>query len=165
LNQPSSSLWTVSKMLDEQMLKHGNSLALWGEKIYMTFTGGILRSQKFCAYLSRRSCLGSAPVAPERLTQHMLRHVHARKKMAPALDSGASSARRGGGSLWTPRPRARRPSATLGSGASSARRWGHMVAPTRFGGHLSGASWTRRRLTRGGGAFGASTPCALLVLY
>ena len=69
----------------------------------------------------------------------------------------------GSGSLWT--PRARRPSATLGSGASSARRRGRMVAPTRFGGPLSGASSMRRRLPRGGGAFGASPPCALLILY
>ena len=93
------------------------------------------------AGLSRRSGLGSAPVAPERLTQHLLRHVHARKKKAPALDSGASSARRGGGSRWT--PRARRPSVVLGSGASSARRRGHMVAPTRFVGHMGG---TLRRI-------------------
>jgi hypothetical protein len=39
----------------------------------------------------------------------------------------------------------------LDSGASSARRREHMVSPTRFGCPLRGAPTTRRRLTRGGG--------------
>jgi hypothetical protein len=51
-------------------------------------------------------------------------------KNAPALDSGASAARRGG-ERWT--PRAQRSSAALGSSASSAQRWGRMVAPTPLG--------------------------------
>ena len=57
----------------------------------------------------------------------------------PRRPSGAALRRPGGGTIWC-RPRV-------------------LAAP------LSGASSTRRRLTRGGAPFGASSPCALLIPY